>query len=151
MGWPPGPVTEMFLREEQGVSGISGNLGSLPSGQGGGRVKISNMAALSQNLDTDALVEASVKSASLPLVQMEESQARLENRQAIWSQVEKKLESFRDASSSLHLEGNFNVFKPVLPAHSGFTVTATDNAAIGQPDRGLPSPPVSGTPTARPS
>ncbi len=122
------------LREERGVSGISGNLGSLPSGQGDGRVKISNMAALSQNLDTDALVEASVKSASLPLVQMEESQARLENQQAIWSQIEKKLEGFRDASSSLHLEGNFNVFKPVVPAHSGFAVTATDNAAIGHHD-----------------
>lgn len=116
------------------MSGVSGNMGPLPQDQGAGRVKISNMAALSQNLDTDALVEASVKAASLPLVQLEESQAKLDTEQAIWSQVEKKLESFRDASASLHIEGNFNAYKPVLPAHAGFTVSAGDNAAIGHHD-----------------
>ncbi len=98
------------------------------------RMKISNMAALSQNLDTDALVEASVKAASIPLVQIEESQARLESKQAIWTGLEKHLEAFRDASASLHLEGNFNAFKSVVPAHSGFTVSAGSNSAIGHHD-----------------
>ncbi|MHB1285043.1 MAG: flagellar filament capping protein FliD [Leptospirales bacterium] len=116
------------------MSGIPGNLGPMPGDHSSSRMKISNMAALSQNLDTDALVEASVKSASIPLVQLEESQARLESKQAIWTGLEKHLEAFRDASASLHLEGNFNAFKSVLPAHSGFTVSAGNNSAIGHHD-----------------
>ncbi|MHB8421929.1 MAG: flagellar filament capping protein FliD [Leptospirales bacterium] len=116
------------------MSGLPGTLGAMPGDHASSRMKISNMAALSQNLDTDALVEASVKSASIPLVQLEESQARLESNQAIWAGLEKHLEAFRDASSALHLEGNFNAFKPVLPSHSGFTVSAGNDSAIGHHD-----------------
>lgn len=116
------------------MSGISGNIGSLPGGPPSNRMKITNMAALSQNLDTDALVEASVKAASVPLVQLEQTQSQLQGKQAIWGGLEKKLETFKSSTGSLHLEGNFNAFKSVTPAHSGFTVSVSDKASIGHHD-----------------
>lgn len=116
------------------MSGISGNMGSLPGNPPSSRMRISNMAALSQNLDTNALVEASVKAASVPLVQLEQTQAQLQGKQAIWGGLEKKLETFRETSGSLHLQGNFNAFKANVPANSGFTVSVSDKASIGHHD-----------------
>lgn len=116
------------------MSGISGSMGSLPGDHPSHRMRISNMAALSQNLDTDALVEANMKAAEVPLVELQQTQAQQAQLQAVWRSLQKKLEGFKNTAESLHLEGNFNAFKAQTPPNSGFTLTPSDNAHIGHHD-----------------
>ena len=96
------------------------------------RMRITNMAALSQGLDTEQLVNANLQAAAVPLSQMQEHQANLENKAAIWRQVQKKLDAFLNAAGNLHLKKNFNAFKSVLPPHAPFTVTPGPGASLGQ-------------------
>jgi flagellar hook-associated protein 2 len=95
-------------------------------------MRITNMAALSQGLDTEQLVNANLQAASVPLNQMQEHQADLDNKAAIWRQVQKRLDGFLNATGNLHLKKNFNAFKSVLPAHAPFTVTPGPGASLGQ-------------------
>lgn len=117
------------------MSGISGGI-SGPGGAGGEtspqRMRITNMAALSQGLDTEQLVNANLQAAAIPLQQMEETQSGLESRMGIWTQVQKRLDSFLKASGNLHLKQNFNAFKGIVPPHSAFTISPGTNAALGQ-------------------
>ncbi len=116
------------------MSGISGSMGSLPGDHPSHRMRISNVAALSQNLDTDALVEANMKAAEVPLVELQQTQAQQGALQSVWTALQKKLEGFKNTAESLHLEGNFNAFKAQTPKNAGFTLTPSDNAHVGHHD-----------------
>lgn len=90
------------------------------------------MAALSQGLDTEKLVNANLSAAAIPLNQLEQHQATLENSMGIWRQVQKKIDSVLNAAGNLHLKKNFNAFKSVLPPHAAFTVSPGENSTLGQ-------------------
>jgi len=116
---------------------LSGISGGIPGAGGIGdsssrRMRITNMAALSQGLDTEKLVNANLQAAAVPLNQMEEHQSDLEGKGAIWRQVQKKVDGFLNAAGNLHLKQNFNAFKSVLPPHAPFTVTPGPGASLGQ-------------------
>ncbi len=115
------------------MSGISGSIpgGGGPEGPSPHRMRITNMEALSQGLDTEKLVQANLQAAAIPLEQMEQHQADLESKALIWRQVQKKLDNFLNTSGHLNLKQNFNAFKSVLPPHAAFSVSPGPGASLG--------------------
>ncbi|MGC8529328.1 MAG: flagellar filament capping protein FliD [Leptospirillia bacterium] len=115
------------------MSGISG---SIPGVEGGNvsaprRMRITNMSALSQGLDTEKLVNANLSAAAIPLEQMQQHQADLDAKSAIWRQVQQKLDGFLKAAGNLHLRQDFSAFKSIVPPHSPFTVTPGPGSSLG--------------------
>ena len=115
------------------MSGISGAIPGAggPQDASTHRMRITNMAALSQGLDTEKLVEANLQAAAVPLEQMEQHQATLESQASIWRKVQQKLDGFLKVSGNLNLRQDFNAFKSLVPPHAAFTVTPGPGASLG--------------------
>ena len=115
------------------MSGISGAVPGAggPQDASTHRMRITNMAALSQGLDTEKLVEANLQAAAVPLEQMEQHQANLEAQGSIWRKVQQKLDGFLKVSGNLNLRQDFNAFKSIVPPHAAFTVTPGPGASLG--------------------